>query len=627
MKRKNVLALMMLVSVMALATGCGQSQTTATSAAAESTEAAGEEATDEQTSASSEMPTLSVTLDASESVVATHLREATATGATATFKLELPDGVSAEDLDYSAAQIAMTDGDGYYVDEFVDPVVALDASGWEDGEYVFEFDDEQIAALFTRAKIRGSQSDVYSEGGPDWTAFGGNGNGQYYFNLTVSGITYNGEALEDATFRVCYYAYGRDASDKARITLSDYINVYDYEESGAQERTLADQGTEVDAADTPTWTWVGDTSEEKPVLCDTEQDDFYVTWPEGTDASALTAEDVEIVLYSQYGDEVALEANKDYFVYTSEGETQIALPYVNMAFTPVFTTMSISVDEDAISTVSAEDLTQEYDIASVYIYQVQHGGLDPNGAVLTYQFYGFDEESLTDWSQLMHGFGYALYVEDENGNRQYYSEENGGSYVDSAEEATIYDATGENDLNIQLWNEAVLYDTTVAVENEDGTMTYRTEVKTVDGEEVTFIKEITEGWDGDDLRGVQMTPSEAKANGLKAAPGYAFPQTDDFYEEFEAYNFGHDYWVAHSMWPWVEGIEQGWLTDPSAKQAGWNGLEKGYDYQYDGDGEYPEWTVEEAQDNEDWWPWLRSEFPDEMWDAVDRSNADKYNVE
>ena len=66
---------------------------------------------------------------------------------------------------------------------------------------------------------------MYSEGGPDWTAFGGNGNGQYYFNLTVSGLTYQGLPVPDSTFRVCYYVYGRDASDKARITLADYINV------------------------------------------------------------------------------------------------------------------------------------------------------------------------------------------------------------------------------------------------------------------------------------------------------------------------------------------------------------------------------------------------------------------
>ncbi len=577
---------------------------------------------------SKELPSVSISLEASEGVVATNIKNTvTPTGATATFQVELPEGASADDLDYTDAQLAMTAGDGYYVDEFVDPVVQLAASSWHDEVYTYSFDDEQLQALFTRAKVRGSESDIYSEGGPDWTAFGGNGNGQYYFNLTVRGIKYQGVTLDDATFRVCYYAYGRDASDKARITLAEYRDVYDYETNGAEKRTLEEQGGVLEADQDVTWTWIGDTAEGKPILCDTKQDDFYIIWPEGVDASQISAEAVSIVLYSQYGDAVSLEKNKDYFVYAGVNETQIAVPYVNMAFTPVYNKMSISIDEAAVAdfNLDASLLTQEYEVASVYIYQVQHGGLNPNGAVLVYQFYGFDEDSLTDWSQLMHPFGYALYVETANGDKKYYSEVDGGSYVNSVEDATVYDATGKEDLNIRLWNEAVIYDTTCAVENADGTKTYRTETKTINGEDVVFNKEICEGWDGNDLRGVQVTPTEAKTNGLKAAEGYAFPKTDDFYETFAAYNFGHDYWVAHSMWPWVEGIEVGWLTGPEAPQAGWNGFEKGYNYQYDGDGNYPNWTAADAKDNAEWWPWLRSGFPEEMWQAVDQSNADRFS--
>ena len=583
-------------------------------------------------SAETDGVSLDITLDASESVVATlYSRSVTTTGATATFTLELPEGADIADVSFDNVTVAMSEGDGYYISEFVDPVVSLDASAWTaDGTYTFSFDDDTVAALFTRDTVRGSESEVYTEGGPDWSQFGGDGNGRYFFNLTVSGITYQGEEIEDATFRVCYYVYGRDASDKARITLSEYINVYDYEEEGAEEITLAAQGVTVAADDNAAvWTWIGEDYAGVPILCDTLQDDFYITWPEGTDASALTSSDVFICLYSQYGDALVLTPDSDYYVYTSGNETQIALPFVYMPFTPVYTGMVICVNNEAITYADDFDVNSVlavYDIASVYVYEIQSGGLDTNGSVLSYQFYGFDEDSLTDWSQIMHGFEYVLYIEEEDGTILYYSEENGGTLVSTEEEATAYDANGAEDLNIRLWNQTVIYDTTVTTTLDDGTVVYRTETKTVDGEEITFIKDVVYGWDGEDLRGVLMSPSEAAANGLEPAAGYCFPQSDDFYELYAAYDYGHDYWVAHSMWPWVEGIEVGWLTSSDDGKASWNGLEKGYGYQYDSDGSYPDWTAEEAQDTEDWWPWLRSGFPEDCWDAIDAALSDLYEA-
>lgn len=584
------------------------------------------------------IPELDITLDASEGVVAANTSGmAAVTGAAAYFTLAMPEGTRLDDVNTEAAKLAMTDGDGYCVDEFTDPVISLDAAAWSEGRYEYHFDEAEVEKLFSRAKVRGSESEVFSEGGPDWTAFGGNGNGQYYFNLTVSGLTYRGLPVPDSTFRVCYYVYGRDASDKARITLADYINVYDYEDTGAEKRTLNERGQsavlgneagrKAGAENGPVWTWIGADYEGKPVLCDTKQDDFFVTWPEGVDASALTASDAAVTLYSQYGDELRLTPDSDYYVYSKGTETQIAVPYVQMAFTPVYTNMVITVNREAVSGADGaaeEAFTQSYDIASVYVYQVQHGGLNPNGAVLVYQFYGFEEDTLTDWRQLMHGFEYALYIEHEDGTRAYYSEKNGGSLVDSADAAALYDAAGAQDLNIRLWNQAVIYDTTSAIEHEDGSMTYRTETKTVNGENVIFNKIVLTGWDGNDLRGVQMTPTEARANGLKPAAGYAFPQTDDFYEKFKDYNFGHDYWVAHSMWPWVEGIERGWLTNADDMHATWNGLNKGYHFEYGSDGRYPDWIAPEADGRDNWWPWLRNGFPDGMWDAVDAANADTY---
>ena len=568
-----------------------------------------------------ELPKVSVSLEAPEGVVAANNRGETLTGASALIQIEMPEGSDASALDVSGATLSMTEGDGYYVSEFEDPKVSLNAEAWKEGTYDFAFDEENVAKLFTRARIRGSESEVYSEGGPGWSQFAGNGNGQYFFNLTVSGITYAGEPLEDKSFRVCYYVYGRDASDKAYITLSDYVNVYDYEQTGGE--VVPFEG-EVQGSEEPVWTWQGDDYEGKPILCDTLQDNFYISWPEGVDAAGLTAKDVTLVLTGSYGDELTLRPGVDYNVYTDTSVTQVALPFVHMAFVPVYHTLTIQVDQTALGgTVAEETLSKSYEVASVYTYQCQHGGLNPNRALLCYQFFGIDEESLQDWSQLMHGFGYALFEEDEEGVRRYYVEDT-GSLTENVEEATIYDANGPEDLNIQFWNEALLYDTTSCIEQSDGSYMYRTATKMVDGEEKELCKELVEGWDGNDLRGVLYAPGQARSHGLSPARGYAFPKTDDFYEKFEKYHFGHDYWVAHSMWPWVEGIEKGWLTDPSDGKANWNGMEKGFDFEYAGDGTYPDWKAPESEGKEVWWPFLRESFPEGMFDAVAAAQKAKY---
>ena len=57
---------------------------------------------------------------------------------------------------------------------------------------------------------------------------------------------------------------------------------------GPKKRTLAETGRNAGTGNGIAWTWIGADYEGKPILCDTEQDDFYITWPEGVDASALT---------------------------------------------------------------------------------------------------------------------------------------------------------------------------------------------------------------------------------------------------------------------------------------------------------------------------------------------------
>ena len=355
---------------------------------------------------------ISVKLEASEGVVAVNSPgmkgdDVTTTGA----KLNISLSDKLTNVDYSNAVIKMVDGDGYYTNEFVNPVLSLDENSWSDGKYVLEFDENAIASLFTRNVVPVDDT----TGGPGWTQFGGNGNGQYFFNLAVSGIKNNGVTIPDVTFRVCYYVYNRDGSDKARVTLRDYINVYEYEENESlvTRKTLSDWGVTKQAGLSPIWTWIDDTFAQKntsinsnvPVLCDTEQDDFYITWPASVDASNVASTDITIVLRGQYGDELVLEPDSDYYVYSSKDETQIAVPFVYMAFTPVYNTMEISVNPDAISgNINNTDLKKSYDIASVYVYELQHGGLAQDGAVLCYQFYGFEENTVKTTAQLMNPF-------------------------------------------------------------------------------------------------------------------------------------------------------------------------------------------------------------------------------
>ncbi len=143
------------------------------------------------------------------------------------------------------------------------------------------------------------------------------------------------------------------------------------------------------------WIWVGDTSadflggEAKPVLCDNRQDDFFITWPEGTDASGLTANDVTITLRNQHGVSYQLKSEGEhiqYAVFSSTEEAQVAVTFQHAAFTPVFTTMTIAVDGGGLTA------SKTYDIASVNAYMVQQGGggITVDGTVTAYSYYGYE---------------------------------------------------------------------------------------------------------------------------------------------------------------------------------------------------------------------------------------------
>ena len=82
---------------------------------------------------------ISVKLEASEGVVAVNSPgmkgdDVTTTGA----KLNISLSDKLTNVDYSNAVIKMVDGDGYYTNEFVNPVLSLDENSWSDGKYVLE---------------------------------------------------------------------------------------------------------------------------------------------------------------------------------------------------------------------------------------------------------------------------------------------------------------------------------------------------------------------------------------------------------------------------------------------------------------------------------------------------------
>lgn len=98
--------------------------------------------------------------------------------------------------------------------------------------------------------------------GREWSCFGGDGAGNYYFNLQVSGILYDGTEIPSQIIPVHVYIYGRSATDLAVMNFG----------------TLS-----------PAWKWNG--TSDKPILCDDTADEFEVNWPAGVDGSAVKTDD------------------------------------------------------------------------------------------------------------------------------------------------------------------------------------------------------------------------------------------------------------------------------------------------------------------------------------------------
>lgn len=447
----------------------------------------------------------------------------------AVLTLKLPDGSAVDDrnIDVTDARVRVSEGDGYNADFLTLKADTLEGS-WTDGQLTFTLESGDLEW--------NNGSYPVDNGGIEWSAIGGDGNGHYNLTFTVSGIKYNGETIEDQSFPVHIYIYGREFS--SRKSPDGQIKTIEEQGNGAAgyddlvlpEAEFSPPETQPNTDNSAVWTWIGDG--EKPILCDYLTDNFYISWPEGTDASALVNSDITITLHSKYGDTLVLNPGEDYSIQTGTMETQISVPYVYWPFTPVYTTMEICVDtQNVTGPEGGTILTKTYDIASVYTHMVQSGGgMDRDLTVVCYQFFGL--KNLTSWEQVVSpAYYYFAYKSPDAGAKDpweyYYAEdENGTPYItENQEEAKTSDACGADEKNLQLLGNVVF---TTAHDTDP------LEVE-IDGKAYTFTKVYSGG--------KTILPDKT----LEPSDGYVLTPSQN--------------WDTHQRWAWLFINGQGWLDE------------------------------------------------------------------
>ena len=394
---------------------------------------------------------------------------------TVTIALKL-EGVDDTLIDSSSSYVVMREGDGYYLSDF----------SFEDGTLSGEWSNGEITYKVTPEQLQG-----------DFSPLGGDGNGNYYINVGVGGITYNGLPLGEKTFRIHVYSFGRTFTIESNGSLINDTQ--------------------------PSWTT--ETEGGEPVLCDAYPDQLNVAWPVDFDASALEEEDFTLTMRSDYGDELVLEPGKDFTVKSDKDKTVITVNYIYWANIPVYKTMSVDVNTEKLNwdtekyTVS-EVISHDYDIASVYAYYVMSGGME---GTQKWTYYGVD--NLTDWEQAFKIPTYTLTFTDENGVVKYYAEdENGnGRFADTAEEAAEFDSREDNQCQVveNTGSFARVYDQTQDVEVNGVTYTCDKVYSNADN--------------------MPLEPDEC--TGITAQKGYIIG----------------DNWEMHGRWPWQTFINEGYL--------------------------------------------------------------------
>jgi hypothetical protein len=378
-------------------------------------------------------------------------------------------------IDSSNASVSLLQGDGYILEDY--PFENTPLTGeWTDGKLTFTVDPEQLTG--------------------NYSPMGGDGNGNYYINLGISGLSYNGLPLADTSFRAHIYAYGRTFTIEGIGSL------------------ISDTQPE----------WSTDSENGIPVLCDSYPDFLNITWPVNFDASSLTTEDFTITLKGDYGDKLVLTPGTDYFLETTEaGRTVIDVNYIYWAYTPVYKTMTVDVNTDNLvwdeTMYEVKNISHDYDIASVYAYSVMSGGMEGTQA---WTYYGLD--GFENWEQCFKIPTYTLTMTSEDGSTIYYTEDEAGNgaFTDMADEAMKFDSREDNNCRV-IDNTAYfdrVYDQTQDVE--------------VNGQTYTLDKVYSNA--------DNMTLQPDECTGVTAERGYIIGNG----------------WMMHSRWPWQNFLNEGY---------------------------------------------------------------------
>lgn len=445
--------------------------------------------------------------------------------------LDLGDDVDDSKINSSNAVVKLIDGSGYYAEELILSESAQHLSGaWENGKLTYEL---------TTGDLEWNNWDYYDtdykrdyNSGREWSMMGGDGNGVYFFTLEVSGITYDGKAVAAARIPFAVYIYGRSSAD---LGLSTKFVQNTYDESYTSGLAQSDEIQ---------WNWyTANPDSEKagePYLNDPYTDYISVVWPTGTDASGITAEDVTVTLRSVYGEELVLSENngygeQEYAVISHEGETEVFVTYQQWAYVPVYSTMEITIDNGELQA------THTYDISSVTTYLVQTGGggLTVDHTVTVYNHYGIENMTLENSVNT----GYTLSAEIDGTTYYYAEDENGVAYLSEAvqvpnvwgfgtsagapDDAMTFDGTEK--YHLAVYNNVVYVETRLD----------NTEVKTVNGEEITFTQNIS------------ATKSDADmiAAGATLVPGYNLNGS------------------SADKWSWSFRYQSGWTTESDEPTA------------------------------------------------------------
>ncbi|MEU6148088.1 hypothetical protein ABZ848_48110 [Streptomyces sp. NPDC047081] len=472
-------------------------------------------------------------------------------GTAADLSLDLP-GLDDGDIG-GHPRVELTDGDGYFPSEYTLKATRL-KDAWTNGRNSYSLHQGDLVLDTGDYPITDKNS------GREWSCLGGDGQGDYTFNLTVTGITYNGLPVAARTFRVHVSIYGYDYTSDAEVLYGSGTTVRP--DFAPLRDKVADPP---EPAARPVWTWVGAGTE--PNLTDAEADDFYVTWPRGVNASALRSSDIKLVLHSRKGDTRTLRADQDYALHTSSTESQIAVTLRNWAFEPVYTSLTLTVNPAHVKgTEPTAAFTKAYDIASVYAYEAQQGGggTAVDGTVTAYSFYGLTD--LTSATQVLSPVTYTLSTTVDGRTRYYAEDARGeGRLVDAVADAKAFDGTGAGDRDVRLIGNTVYLTTRLN----------RTATATVDGETLTFAK--TYGG------GTLLGPAAADRT-LRAAPGYAIDQ-------------GAANWISHEKWAWQSSVATGWTgidIRPYTGKFEWS-VAKGTTQQFTADDPSVAWSISGAK--------------------------------